>query len=132
MEGVCPHAFVTEIKPLCECSDVFEPVVVTVNGDVECMFFSSDVHLVAHIDESSSGLDVLTVCRWLGISYESEHLELDHAPPLNDLGLNHLVLQLVDDPGNALLKSEQGFDCPDASLDSESDFDLPEWSDDFA
>ena len=46
------------------------------------------------------------------------------------LALSQSELQLAENPGNALLKSEQvtpkeDFDCSDASLESEGDVNLP-------
>jgi len=136
IESVNPFAFVFELRDLSKCSDALSAVVVTVAGDTQTMFFGSDVQFLACDDDSSNdGLFVNLSCQWLGIKVKSRNLEPD--AKRNYLTLSHQELQPVDEPWNALFKSEQvtpkeDFDCSDASMVSEGECNYHEWSDDFA
>ena len=115
------------------------PVVVTVNGNVESMFFSCDAYLEAHIDESSSdGRSIKALCNWLGINCKSMNSVTEQDCNERIISaLSHSKSQLGDDPGIALSRSEQvtpkeDFDCSDASLESEGEYiNSPELSDEF-
>ena len=133
VDVVNPYSFVVAFRPLClvsddQCSDVFEPVVVTVDGNVESMFFGNVVHLAAVVKNSSKdGRCVESLCKCFGIAFESKYLGLDHEPLSNDLGLNHDLVP-ADDPAEALYKCDrvprEDFDCSEASLESEGEFDI--------
>ena len=139
IECVNPYSLVFELRPLCQCSELC-PVVVTVDGDTESMFFGDRLQLLAsHDDSSKDGRSIQACCNWLGINFKSKHLELNESKYLElDLSIVQSPLELQpdgEDPGNALSKSEQqvtpkeDFDCSDASLESEGEFNLFECSD---
>jgi hypothetical protein len=134
IERVNPYSFFVELRPR-QFSETFVPAVITVDGNVEEMFFSSDMHLTATYDDSSmDGRLVLACCSWLSIDSLPKK-RIEEVKPLNDLGLNQTLLQPVDDQVDAFFKSDQvslkdDFDCSDASLESEGEFNSFECSED--
>ena len=90
------------------------------------MFFGNVMHLAALVFDSSKDCrSVESLCSWFGINCKSKNLKFDQEQSI--LASSRMELQLVDDRGDALSKSEQvapkeDFDCSDASLESEGEF----------